>query len=91
MVVLSLAFFMVAFALLAKSGCGLVKNLNWFRAFDCLKKFLRKKSEFLSYEKILYRTVVNLLLASKEKLAEPWRVGLAADNSYWCLGCGESW
>jgi len=47
--------------------------------------------EFLSYEKILYRSVVNLLLASKEKLAEPWRVDLAADNSYWCVGCGAGW
>jgi hypothetical protein len=59
-----------------------------FAGYWLLKKFLRKKSEFLSYEKILYRSVVNLLLASKEKLAEPWRVDLAADNSYWCLGCG---
>ena len=56
-----------------------------------LKKISKKKIGVLSYEKILYRDTVDLLLASKEKLAEPWRVSLAADNSYWCLGCGAGW
>jgi len=59
-----------------------------FAGYCLLKKFLRKKSEFLSYEKILYRSAIDLLLVSKEKLAEPWRVDLAVNNSYWCMGCG---
>ena len=56
-----------------------------------LKKISRKKIEVFCYEKNLHRRAVNLLLASKEKLAEPWRVDLAADNSYWRLGGWAGW
>lgn len=57
----------------------------------CLKKFLGKKLELLSYEKNLYRNIVNLLLAAKEKLAATFRSCLAGYNSHWSMVCSNGW
>jgi hypothetical protein len=56
-----------------------------------LKKFLGKKLELLSYEKNLYRNIVNLLLAAKEKLAATFRSCLAGYNSHWSMVCSNGW
>jgi len=47
--------------------------------------------ELLSYEKNLYRNIVNLLLAAKEKLAATFRSCLAGYNSYWSVVCSNGW
>ena len=47
--------------------------------------------ELLSYEKNLYRNIVNLLLAAKEKLAATFRSCLAGYNSYWGMVCSNGW
>ena len=57
----------------------------------CWKKFLGKKLELLSYEKNLYRNIVNLLLAAKEKLAATFRSCLAYYNSHWSVVCSNGW
>tara|TARA_R110000787_G_scaffold81887_1_gene177412 strand:- start:858 stop:1241 length:384 start_codon:yes stop_codon:yes gene_type:complete len=45
----------------------------------------------LNYEKNLYRNIVNLLLAAKEKLATTCRSCLAGYNSHWGVGCSNGW
>lgn len=57
----------------------------------CWKKFLGKKLELLSYEKNLYRNIVNLLLAAKEKLAATFRSCLADYNSHWSMVGSNGW
>jgi len=47
--------------------------------------------ELLSYEKNLYRNIVNLLLAAKEKLAATFRSCLAGYNSHWGVVCSNGW
>jgi len=47
--------------------------------------------ELLSYEKNLYRNIVNLLLAAKEKLAATFRSCLAGYNSHWSMVCSNGW
>ena len=52
------------------------------------KKISKKKIGAFD-EKNLYRNSVDLLLATKEKLAEAERADLETYYSYWRLGCGQ--
>jgi len=54
-----------------------------------IKKISKKKIGAFD-EKNLYRNSVDLLLATKEKLAEAERANLETHYPCWCLGCGQS-